>query len=97
MPQPPDTRNPGKSYFPRTITCSTLYRMSPQALHLTPADILSQTQYLIFSPEHGLISEHCSEEEARSAFVNYLSEHEMGEFMPFLLKRSGEEWEIAEA
>ncbi len=70
--------------------------MSPQALHLTPADILSQTQFLIFSPDHGLISEHGSEEEARVAFATYLSDFDMGEFLPFLLKRSGEEWEIAE-
>jgi hypothetical protein len=70
--------------------------MSPQALHLTPADIPLQTQFLIFSPEHGLISEHCTEEEARACFTNYFSEHGLGEYLPFLLKRSGEEWEIAE-
>jgi hypothetical protein len=70
--------------------------MSPQALHLTPADILSQSQFLIFSPDHGLISEHCSEEEARVCFANYLSDFEFGEYIPFLLRRSGEEWEIAE-
>jgi hypothetical protein len=70
--------------------------MSPQALHLTPADIPSQTQYLIFSPDHGLISEHCCEEEARASFANYLSDFELGEYLPFLLQRAGEEWEIAE-
>jgi hypothetical protein len=71
--------------------------MSPQALHLTPADIPSQTEYLIFSPDHGLISEHCCEEEARASFANYLSDFESGEYLPFLLRRAGEEWEIAEA
>jgi hypothetical protein len=70
--------------------------MSPQALHLTPADIPLQTQFLIFSPEHGLISEHRCEEEARHSFAHYLSDCELGEYLPFLLKRSGEEWEIAE-
>ena len=70
--------------------------MSPQALQLTPADIPSHTQFLIFSPEHGLISEHCTEEEARASFSNYLSEIELGEYIPFLLRRAGEEWEIAE-
>jgi len=63
---------------------------------LTPADIPLQTQFLIFSPEHGLISEHGSEEEARHSFASYLSDFESGEYLPFLLKRSGEEWEIAE-
>ena len=53
--------------------------MSPQALHLTPADIPLQTQFLIFSPEHGLISEHGCEEEARHSFANYLSDFELGE------------------
>ena len=70
--------------------------MSPQALHLTPADIPLQTQFLIFSPDRGLISEHASEEEARQCFENYLSGFESGEYLPFLLRRSGEEWEIAE-
>jgi hypothetical protein len=70
--------------------------MSPQALHLTPADILSESQFLIYSPDHGLISSHTTEEEARMAFANYLSDFELGEYIPFLLKRSGDEWEIAE-
>jgi hypothetical protein len=70
--------------------------MSPQALHLRQADIPAGTQFLIFSPEHGLISEHCTEEEARASFAAYVSEYESGEYLPFLLKRSGEEWEISE-
>jgi len=70
--------------------------MSPQALHLTQADIPLQTQFLIFSPDHGLISEHGCEEEARACFASYLSDFELGEYLPFLLRRAGEEWEIAE-
>ena len=71
--------------------------MSPQALHLQPADIPSETEFLIFSPEHGLISEHFSEEDARASFSSYLSEHEMGEYLPFLLRRAcGDEWEITD-
>jgi hypothetical protein len=71
--------------------------MSPQALQLTPADIPSRTEFLIYSPEHGLISKHSSEEEAKASFSNYLSDVELGEYLPFLLKRSGEEWEMAES
>jgi len=71
-----------------------LHTMSPSALQLQPADISPQTEFLIYSPEHGLISAHCSEEDARASFDSYLSEHEMGEYMPYLLQRSGEEWEI---
>jgi hypothetical protein len=70
--------------------------MSPQALHLTSADIPQQAGFIIFSPDHGLISDHCCEEEARASFANYLSELELGEYLPFILRRSGEEWEIAE-
>jgi hypothetical protein len=70
--------------------------MSPQALQLQPADIPSHTQFLIYSPAHGLISEHCSEEEARASFASYISECEMGEYIPFLLRRLAEdEWEVA--
>lgn len=70
--------------------------MSPQALQLQSADIPSQTEFLLYSPEHGLISEHASEEEARASFANHLSELELGEYIPFLLRRAGEEWEITE-
>lgn len=70
--------------------------MSPQALHLQSADIPSQTEFLIYSPDHGLISEHACEEEARACFSAYLSNFENGEYLPFLLKRAGEEWELAE-
>ena len=72
------------------------YSMSPQALQLTPADIPSDTEFLVYSPEHGKISEHATEEQARASLANHLSEMEHGEYLPFLLKRAGEEWEIAE-
>jgi hypothetical protein len=71
--------------------------MSPQALHLRPADIPSDTEFIIYSPDHGLISEHHCEEEARASFSNYLSELELGEYLPFLLKRAGNEWEMADS
>ncbi len=71
--------------------------MSPLALHLQPADILSQTHFIIYSPSHGLISEHASEEEARASFASYISECELGEYIPFLLRRlADDEWEVAE-
>ncbi|HEV8543653.1 MAG TPA: hypothetical protein VGR78_14765 [Verrucomicrobiae bacterium] len=70
--------------------------MSPQALQLTPADIPPDTEFLVYSPEHGLISEHSSEEQARASLASHVSEMENGEYLPFLLKRAGEEWEIPE-
>ena len=85
----------GKTYFPKFSEGSILHTMSPLALQLHPADISPQTEFIIYSPEHGLVSAHCSEEEARASFANYLSEVEMGEYIPFLLQRSGDEWEIA--
>ena len=77
------------------MTVNNISNMSPLALQLQPADISPDTEFLIYSPDHGLISAHCSEEDARASFDSYLSEHEMGEYLPFLLHRSGEEWEIA--
>ena len=86
-----------KRTFHQPLIVLFFISMSPQALHLQPADIPSQTEFIIYSPDHGLISEHCCEEEARASFASYLSECEMGEYIPFLLRRSGdEEWEIAE-
>ena len=70
--------------------------MSPQAFHLQPADISSQTEYLLYSPEHGIISGCSCEEQARACFSSYLSELELGEYLPFLLRRSGEEWEVSD-
>ena len=71
--------------------------MSPQALHLQPADIPSHTEFLLFSPEHGVVSEHSCAEDARSSFASYLSDVEHGEYLPFLLRRVGEEeWEISD-
>jgi hypothetical protein len=85
----------GKTYFTHFIKGTILPTMSPLALQLQPADISPQTEFIIYSPDHGLVSAHFSEEEARASFDSYLSEHEMGEYLPFLLQRSGEEWEIA--
>ena len=71
--------------------------MSPLALHLQPADIPLQAAFIIYSPDHGLISDHCCEEEARAAFTSYISECELGEYLPFLLRRlSEQDWEVAE-
>lgn len=86
----------GKTYFPLLSIHNNIHTMSPLALQLQPADISPQTGFIIYSPDHGLVSAHCSEEDARASFDAYLSEHEMGEYLPFLLKRSGEEWEIAD-
>lgn len=70
--------------------------MSPQALHLQPADIPSHTEFLLYSPEHGVVSEHSSEEDARASFTSFLAQNEHGEYLPFLLRRAGEEWEITD-
>ena len=85
----------GKTYFPFFRAHDMLSNMSPLALQLQPADISPQAEFIIYSPDHGLVSAHFSEEDARASFANYLSEHEMGEYLPYLLQRSGEDWEIA--
>lgn len=85
----------GKNVLSNLLHGFNLHIMSPLALQLQPADITPQTEFIIYSPDHGLISEHTCEEEARASFATYLSELEMGEYLPFLLQRSGNEWEIA--
>jgi hypothetical protein len=69
--------------------------MSPQALHLSPADIHANCDFIIFSPDHGFVSEHVSEDDARVAFDHYLADFECGDFLPFLLRREGEDWNFA--
>ena len=85
----------GKTYFPSFRGVDKIFTMSPLALQLQPADISPQAEFIIYSPDHGLVSAHFSEEDARASFANYLSEHEMGEYLPYLLQRSGEDWEFA--
>lgn len=69
--------------------------MSPQALHLSPADIPEGIEFLIFSPEHGLISEHGCEDEARAALTAFLADFDLAD-LPLLLKRNGDDWEFTE-
>ena len=71
--------------------------MTPQALNLAASDISSVFQFIIYSPEQGLISEHIVEEDARSSFECYLCEFEMGNALPWILKRQGEQdWDFLE-
>jgi hypothetical protein len=69
--------------------------MTPQALNLAETDIPMEFPYIIYSPEHGLISEHMAEEDARAAFESFVAEVQSGEYHPFLLRRCGDEWEFA--
>ena len=69
--------------------------MTPQALNLEATCIPQDFEYIIYSPERGLISEHMAEEDARAAFESFIAEMDTGEYLPLLLRRSGEDWEFA--
>jgi hypothetical protein len=69
--------------------------MTPQALNLAEAEIPMEFPFIIYSPVHGLISEHMAEEDARASFESFIAEVELGEYLPLLLHRCGEEWEFA--
>ena len=69
--------------------------MTPQALNLAASDIPPGFEFIIYSSEHGLISEHLIEEDARAAFDSFIAEVEMGEYLPLLLRKTGEDWDFA--
>lgn len=69
--------------------------MSPQTLQLSFAGVRAESSFIIFSPDHGLVSEHCSEEDARAAFDHYVADLECGDYLPFLLRRTDEDWDFA--
>lgn len=69
--------------------------MTPQALNLDCSSIPEAFDYIIYSPMHGLISEHLGEDDARLAFETYLAEFELGEYLPMLLRREGSDWDFA--
>ena len=69
--------------------------MTPQALNLAASDIPPGFDFIIYSAEHGLISEHLIEEDARAAFDSFIAEVEMGDYLPLLLRKHGEDWDIA--
>ena len=72
-----------------------MINMTPQALNLTAVQIPKEFPFIIYSPERGLISEHMGEEDARAAFESFIAEIEFAEYLPFLLRREGEDWEFA--
>jgi len=69
--------------------------MTPQALHLERAAIPDEFEFIIYSPMHGLISEHLGEDDARVAFENFVADFESGEYPPLLLRRDGLDWDFA--
>ena len=72
-----------------------MINMTPQALEPNGSRDSEKVPFIIYSPERGLISEHMGEEDARAAFESFIAEIEFAEYLPFLLRREGEDWEFA--
>ena len=55
-------------------------------------DIVSDADFVLFSPWHGLLSEHCTYGEARMAKYKEASKVHLGEQLPLIYQRQDEAW-----
>jgi hypothetical protein len=69
--------------------------MTQHALHLESSAVHQEFDFIIYSSERGLISEHLIENEARAAFESLIADVELGDYLPLLLRRHGEDWDFA--
>ena len=52
----------------------------------------SEADFVLFSGEHGILSEHCTEGEARLAFYKEAARHALGEQLPVIYERQEPHW-----
>jgi hypothetical protein len=64
--------------------------MSRTAMPVNEVD--SDADFILFSKSDGLISEHCTQGEARMAFFQEASRHGLGEYLPRIYRREDVEW-----
>jgi len=55
-------------------------------------EIESDADFILFSESEGLISEHCTQGEARMAFFQEAGRHRLGECLPRIYKRDEPHW-----
>ena len=56
------------------------------------AEIESEADFILFSVAEGLVSEHCTEAEARLAFYKEAARKRLGELLPIIYERKEENW-----
>jgi hypothetical protein len=52
----------------------------------------SDAEFVLFSEEHGLISEHCTVAEARMAYFKQAAQFSLGERLPRIYQRDEPDW-----
>lgn len=57
------------------------------------AALETEADYILYSPEEGVISEHFTPSEAAMAYYEIASRKQIGERLPAIYRRSGENWE----
>ncbi len=54
--------------------------------------IESEADFILFSEAEGLISEHCTQGEARMAFFEEAGRHQLGDCLPRIYRRDEPHW-----
>ena len=67
-----------------------MHMMSRRTLSLT--EIESDADFVLFSETEGLISEHCTQGEARMAFFEEAGRHGLGDALPRIYRREEPNW-----
>jgi hypothetical protein len=55
-------------------------------------EIESDADFVLFSESEGVISEHCTQGEARMAFFQEAGRHQLGECLPRIYRRDEPHW-----
>lgn len=56
------------------------------------SEVDSDADYILFSEQAGLLSEHCTEAEARMAYFKEAARFHLGDQLPNILQRGTEGW-----
>lgn len=62
---------------------------------LTFEEIHSEADYILFSQEEGILSEHFTPSEAAMAYYKIASETQAGQRLPLIYRRSESRWVLA--
>jgi hypothetical protein len=55
-------------------------------------EVESDADFILFSEAEGLISEHCTQSEAKMAFFEEAGRHELGDYLPRIYRRDEPGW-----
>ena len=75
--------------FSADNTANTQHRMQP-AMPLGEID--SEADFVLFSGDQGILSEHCTESEARMAYYKEAARRALGQKLPVIYERQEPHW-----